>query len=132
MNNPRAGRKPLLLSTLAVFVFIESGFLAVIAVYFLVELIITKPDSYATAVALVILAALAAVWLSVVAVNTLRARPWIRGAVVTWQVLQIAIGISSFQGMFARPDIGWWLIVPSCVVLVVLFTPSVVAATRRV
>jgi hypothetical protein len=46
-------------------------------------------------------------------------------------VLQIAVAIGCFQGLFARPDIGWALLVPAVLALVLLFTPPVVAATAR-
>jgi hypothetical protein len=112
-------------------IFLECALLAAAAVYLVVELLIAVPDSYATAIAVLILVLLAAVWLAVMAVHTLRGRYWIRGAAVTWQALQIAIGIGSFQGLFARPDVGWLLIIPAVIVIVLLFTPPVVEATKR-
>ena len=57
----------------------------------------------------------------------LRGSPWVRGATVVWQVLQIAVAVGAFQGFFARPDIGWLLLVPALAALVLLFTPPVVA-----
>lgn len=130
MSEPRASRRPLPLVLLSVMIFAECAFMAVISAYLIIELLVTRPDSYASATALLFLAALAAIWLGIVGVSTLRGRSWVRGAVATWQVLQIAIGISSFQGIFGRADIGWLLIVPAVIAMALLFTPSVVAATR--
>jgi hypothetical protein len=123
-------RHPLLIA-LAVLLFAECALLVSATVYLVVELIVAVPDSFASAVALTVLTAIAAAWLGVIAVNTLRGRPWVRGAAVVWQVLQIAIAIGCFQGYFARPDIGWLLLVPALVVLLLLFTPPVLDATRR-
>jgi hypothetical protein len=97
-----------------------------------VELLTVPPASYPSAVVLTILTALAAGWLGAIAIGSLRRAPWIRGAAIVWQVLQGAVAIGCFQGVFARPEIGWLLLVPALVVLVLLFTPPVVAATRRV
>jgi hypothetical protein len=100
-------------------------------VYLVIEILIARPDSYASAIAILVLTAIAAIWLGTMAVHTLLGRPWIRGAAVVWQVLQIALAVGSFQGLFARADLGWFLIAPAVLVLVLLFTPSVIAATRR-
>ena len=122
---------PALLRILAVLLFAEAAALAVATVYLVVELLAETPQSYATAVAILVLAALAAVWLTIVAVNTLRCRPWVRAAAMVWQVLQIGLGIGSLQGLFAREDIGWFLIVPAILVIALLFSGPVLAATRR-
>lgn len=120
-----------LLVLLAVIVFAESALMGAAAVYLVVELLIDTPASFASAIALTVLVVVAAIWLVVIGVNTLRGAPWVRGAIVTWQVLQIAVAVGAFQGLFARPDIGWALLIPALVALVLLFTRPVVAATAR-
>lgn len=124
-------RAPALLKILAVLLFAEAAALAAGAVFLLVEILVETPQSYAAAVAILALTALAAVWLAIIGVNTLRARPWVRAAAMVWQVLQIGLGIGSMQGLFPRADIGWFLIVPAVVVIALLFTGPVLAATRR-
>ncbi|WP_394771582.1 hypothetical protein [Lacisediminihabitans sp.] len=132
MSEPRMLRRPPLLVLLAVVILLECALLVAATVYLVVELHTARADSVASAVAILVLTALAAVWLGVMAVHTLLGRSWIRGGAVVWQVLQIAVAIGSFQGgYFSRADIGWWLILPAVLVLVLLFTPSVIAATRR-
>ena len=123
-------RHPLLV-VLAVIVFAEAALLTVAAVWLIFELLVDEPSSIASALALTALVILAAVWLSIVAGNTLRGAPWVRGAIVVWQVLQIAIAVGCFQGLFARPDIGWALLLPALIALVLLFTKPVLAATTR-
>lgn len=131
MSEQRVSRHPRLVLLLVVMLALECGALVAAACYLVVELLVARPDSFASAVALLVLVLLAAVWLGIMAVHTLRGRSWTRGGAITWQVLQIAVGIGSFQGAFARPDIGWLLIIPALLVLVLLFTPPVVEATRR-
>ncbi len=124
-------RRPWPLSALAVMLFVEAAILVAVAGFLFFELVTEVPTSYASAVAILVLVALAAVWLAIVALNTLRARPWVRGAALTWQVLQLAVAVGSFQGLFARDDIGWFLLVPAVIVLALLFTRSVLTATQR-
>ena len=123
-------KHPLLIA-LAVLVFAECALLAVATIYLVIEILVDTPASYASAVALTVLTAIAAIWLGFIAVNILRGRAWTRGATVVWQVLQVAVAIGCFQGLFARPDIGWALLLPAIVVLVLLFTRPVIAATAR-
>lgn len=127
-STPR--RHPFVLA-LTVLVLAECALLAVATIYLVIELLVATPDSYASAVALTVLAAIAAIWLGVIALNIVRGNAWVRGATIVWQVLQIAVAIGCFQGIFARPDIGWLLLVPALVTLVLLFTPPVVAATSN-
>ncbi len=126
-----AVRRPWPVTLLAAMLFLEAAILVAAAGFLFFELVTEVPVSYASAVAILGLVVLAAVWLAIVAVNTLRMRQWVRGAALTWQVLQLAVAIGSFQGLFARDDIGWFLLVPAVVVLVLLFTRSVMTATRR-
>jgi hypothetical protein len=123
-------RHPLLVA-LAVIVFAECALMGAAAVYLIVELLVDVPTSFASAIALTVLVVIAAVWLAVIGVNTLRGAPWVRGAIVTWQILQIAVAVGAFQGLFARPDIGWALLIPAIAALLLLFTRPVVSATTR-
>ncbi|QYH35648.1 hypothetical protein FFT87_06590 [Salinibacterium sp. M195] len=119
------------LVVLALIIFLESAVLFAALGYLIFELSSETPQSYPSAIALSVLTALAAVWVATIGVNVLRSQAWIRGAAVVWQVLQISVAIGSFQGVFARPDIGWLLLIPAIVVLALLFTKPVLAATTR-
>ncbi|MFB2599241.1 hypothetical protein ACEXQE_15725 [Herbiconiux sp. P17] len=130
-GRPELPRRPALLVLLAVIVGAEALVMAGVVLWLLVELMATRPTSFETAAAVLVLAAIAAIFLGFVAVHTLRARPWTRAATLTWQLLQVVIAIGCFQGMVATPTIGWYLLVPAVLAIVLLFTPPVVAATRR-
>lgn len=105
--------------------------MAAIAVWLIVELLIETPQSLASAIALIVLAAVAAAFLVAVVIGALRRAGWIRGAVLTWQVVQIAVAIGAFQGTLARPDIGWLLLIPSVAAILLTFAPTVTRALRR-
>lgn len=128
VNAPRRSRALLLL---AVIVALECLLLAAASAFLLVELFIDEPLSYASAVALLVLALMAMVWLAVLVVNLLRGASWSRAGIVVWQLMQIAIAVGLFQGETARPDLAWALLLPSVVALVLVFTRSVILATAR-
>lgn len=118
-------RRPRAVSALAVIVGAEAALMAAATAFLIVELFIARPQSVAAAIALAVFTTIAAIWLMIVTRNVLAGRAWVRGAIVTWQILQIAIAIGAFQGVFARQDIGWLLLAPSSAALILLFVPSV-------
>jgi len=120
-------RHPFVLA-LVVILFAECALLAVATVYLIVELFVATPNSLVSALALLVLTAIAAIWLVFIAVNVLRGRAWTRGAAIVVQVLQGAVAIGCFQGLLAQPTIGWLLLIPALIALFLLFTPPVVAA----
>ena len=122
-------RRPRAVVLLAAILYAEAGLLWAAVVWLILELLTATPTSLATAVAVLVLVLIAATWVTAIAVNSLRRRSWIRSAAVTWQVLQIAVAVGSFQGLYARPDLGWALLLPSVVVMVLLFQPRVIAET---
>ena len=113
--------------TLAVLLFAEGALLAAATVYLVIELLIATPDSLASALALLVITAIATIWVGFIAANILRGRAWTRGAAIVVQILLSAVAIGCFQGIFAQPAIGWLLLIPALVALVLLFTPPVVA-----
>jgi hypothetical protein len=123
--------RPAGLVVLAVILFLEFALVAGLAVWLLVELLTVTPESYTTAVAILVLVVLAAAWVLVTALGILRRRPWARASAVTIQVLQLAVAVGCFQGLYARPDLGWALLVPALVAGVLALSPQVVRATAR-
>lgn len=126
----RSGKHPLLVA-LAVIVFAECALASAASIYLVVELLTAEPASFVTALGLTVLTIIAAIWCGFIAVHILRGSPWVRGATVVWQVLQIAVAVGCFQGLFLSPELGWALLIAAIVALILLFTPPVVAATSR-
>lgn len=131
MTSTGPSPRPAALVVLALIVFAECALLLGATIFLVVELLVATPASLASAVALTVLVAIATVWVGFIAQGLLRGQPWTRGAAVVWQILQIAVAVGMFQGIYARPDLGWLLLIPSIVVLVLLFTPAVREATIR-
>jgi hypothetical protein len=82
-----------------------------LGILLLVEVLTVPPASLATALALVVLAALTAVVLGAVLVGLWRGRAWVRAAGVVFQVLLFAIGVGALQGALAQPGWGWPLVI---------------------
>ena len=128
MSERTRSRQVIVLSAL---IFLEAALVVGATAFLLFELLTVTPDSLPSALALTVLTALAAVWVIAIAVGVLRGRAWSRGAAIVWQVLQLAVAVGAFQGAFARPEVGWLLLVPAVAALVLLFSRPVIAATRR-
>jgi len=130
-ENPAPRRHPAH-TALVVLVALQAVGLAAATAFLVFELLTERPASFASALALTVLAAIAAVGLGFVARGLLQGMAWSRGATVVAQILQIAVAVGSFQGgELARPDIGWLLLAPALVALGLLFSKPVVAATAR-
>jgi hypothetical protein len=99
-----------------------------LALTLLIELLVDRPASYASAIALTVLAFIAVAWLSAIIIGMLRGQAWTRGAAIVWQVLQFAVGAGSVTGAFASPAIGIPLILAALVVFMLLFTKPVLDA----
>ncbi len=127
----RALKRAPLLGVLIALLALEALALWVLASWLVLELLIAEPTSMGASLSLLAITIVAAGWVSAITVGTLRKRPWIRGAAVTWQLVQVMIAVGCFQGIYARPDVGWALLLPSIIVLVLVFTPRVIAATSH-
>jgi hypothetical protein len=124
------GRPPFLIA-LTVILALEALLVLALAVWLVVELLTETPQSYPSAVAIVVLVVLAAAWLIATVVGIARRRSWARASALTIQILQLAVAVGCFQGFYARPDVGWALLIPAVVAGVLAVSPSVVGATAR-
>jgi hypothetical protein len=112
--------------------FLEAAALVAVVAWLVVDLLALQPSSYATAIALIVLVVIGAIWVGAVAVASIRRAPWSRAAAIVWQVLQASIAVGAFQGLFARPDVGWLLLVPAVTVIgLLLWAPVRLAYTRH-
>jgi hypothetical protein len=110
---------------------LEAVALGVAVVVLLIDVVTLTPASLASALALIVLTAVATAWVAWVAVSLLRGASWARGGALFWQLIQLTIALGAVQGAFAQPLIGAAIAVPSIAVLVLLFTRSVMEHTRR-
>ncbi|WP_235934288.1 hypothetical protein [Paramicrobacterium chengjingii] len=128
--SPESSRRSRAVFATATLIGLEATALVVVVGTLVVDLFTVRPDRYDSAIALTVLAAVAAIWLIAIVLAFWRGRQWSRAAALTWQVLQIAVAIGAFQGIFAQPTIGWALLLPAIAVIILLMTRSVIEHSR--
>ncbi|GLI26045.1 hypothetical protein ARHIZOSPH14_02870 [Agromyces rhizosphaerae] len=119
------------LVVLTVLLFAEAALMVGVTAWLVMELLVDEPSSLASGLALTAVSAVGATWVVAVAVAAARRAPWARGGAITWQLLQLAVAVGAFQGLFARPDVGWALLAPAITVIVLLLLPPVSACFAR-
>lgn len=118
-----------LLTMLRVVLAIEVVATAGAVAFLAVEQFVEVPTSRTSSLALLGLAIIALALIVALAVGAFQRAPWVRGAAVTWQVLQLAAGWTMLQGDLATA-IGWGLTVLSVVGFVCAVHPATRSALR--
>jgi hypothetical protein len=119
------------LRTVSIVLVLETLAVVAVAIWLVVDLLSLEPSSYATAIALIVLVVVGAIWVGATAVASFSRAPWSRAAAIVWQILQLSVAVGAFQGLFARPDIGWVLLVPAITVIgLLLWSPVRIAYSR--
>ena len=117
-------RRSPLVTLLVILLAGQTALIMGITAYLVVELLLAEAQFPLTAIALIVLVILVAVWLVAMTRGVHRGRAWTRGSVLTYEFLQLSIGVGSVQGFIPRPDIGWWVIATAVAGLVlILCTP---------
>lgn len=98
---------------------------------YLLATFVGQVKSLPTMLALAGLGLVVAIWLAYVMKGLYSGRRWARSGAIFWQLVQLTIAWGSFTGQFANAAIGIALIVPSVLVIGLLFTKPVFAATQE-
>ncbi|AJT41429.1 hypothetical protein UM93_07690 [Psychromicrobium lacuslunae] len=114
---------------ITVVVGLESLVLLFIAVTFLIGLFNAAANSLSGAIFLTIMLFALGVALAAVALQHFRGYRWTRAAALVWQLLMLAIAVTTLLN--GQIWLGLSLLIPPLAVLVLLFTPRVVAFTLR-
>lgn len=126
-RSPERISRPTSLRLLASVVGFQTVVVAFIAALLGYETVVHTPTSMVSSIALTALVAVGALFGVLLCRGVLRARPWIRGASLVWNVLLIAASVVVLQGDVS-PMMGWLTLVLSVVGIVAALHP----ATRRV
>lgn len=118
-------RRSPLVTLLVILLAGQTALIVGITGFLVIELLLAEARFPPTAIALIVLVLLVAVWLVAMTVGVHRGRAWTRGSVLTYQFLQLAIGVGSVQGFIPRPDIGWWVIATAVLGLVLILSTPV-------
>ena len=114
-------KRPVTVNVLAAVLSFEAAILAAVTVFLVAETAAQEAEC---------LALLGAVLLALVAVSTLRLRSWVRGAAITWQIMQLAVAWVFLQGDIAVWA-GWALVAVSLIGLVAAVHPATGRALHR-
>jgi len=110
---------------------LEFAALVVVTVVLLVEVLVSPATSLASGIALTVLSAIAALWLGAMLVGLWHRRAWVRSGIIVWQVMQGALAIGAFQGVFRVPAVGWALLIPALLAITLVLSKSVTSALAR-
>ncbi|MET0853462.1 MAG: hypothetical protein ABWY30_02435 [Microterricola sp.] len=105
--------------------FAEAALMLAAVMWLVFELLTEQPASFVSAVAILVLTIVAFVFVTAIAIGAVRRRSWIRGAAISWQLMQVAVAVGCFQGIYARPELGWALLAPSLIVIALLLAPGI-------
>jgi hypothetical protein len=123
--------KSRLVVVLASLVLVEALGLVAGALFFFAQIFVQPATSVVGAIVIFIVTAVIAAGLVATGIFAFTARSWTRGAILTWQILQLAVATSFVQGLAPWPAIGMVLIVLSLTCAALLFVPAVVRATTK-
>ncbi|GAB3301941.1 hypothetical protein [Pseudoclavibacter terrae] len=128
--SPGTTRRPVTVVLLAGVLGVEAAILAAVTAFLVAETAAQEAKFLASSLALAGLALLGTVLLGLVAVSTLRLRAWVRGAAITWQIMQLAVAWVFLQGDLAV-WVGWVLVAISLLGIVAAVHPATGRALRR-
>ena len=128
---PESPSRPGAVTVIAVILALQAIVLAVAVVWMFGQEMAGEEAVQGGGIMLIGLVALAVVWLVLTILGPLRLQPWSRGSVLAIEALHIAVAIGFFQGVFASQELGWLLLGPAALAIILLLTPPVVAATAR-
>lgn len=121
----------MLLSLFATLIGIEGAALLAGAVFFFTQIFVKQTTSLSGSIVIFIITLIIGVGVLASAIGAARGKTWVRGPILTWQILQIAVAISFLQGTDFWPLIGWVLLILSLGSTALLFTKAVIEATTK-
>ena len=121
-------RRSPLVALLGVLVSVEALLVTAGALYFLSRIFMETPENLSGAFVIFAITLIIAAGLIATAIGTFKAKPWTRGAIVTWQIMQFVVATSFIQGIQVWQPVGWLLIALAVGTAVLLFTRPVISA----
>ena len=128
LNGHEQTRRSPLVAILGVLVSVEALLVTAGAMYFLSRIFLETPENLSGAFVIFSITFIIAAGLIAAAIGTFKAKPWTRGAIVTWQIMQFVVATSFIQGIQAWKPVGWLLIAIAVGTAVLLFTRPVISA----
>ena len=133
MQNPpdNETRLALIRTIGAVILAIESLSVLGFGAWMLLDLFSGQAKSLPAALTLIALYLAAGTWVGYLAFGVHKGARWARSGAIFWQTCQLFLASQSFTGRGASPVIGIALILPSVLVLALMFSKPVLADSKR-
>jgi uncharacterized membrane protein YhaH (DUF805 family) len=120
---------PPLLACLVVLLALESAGVVVLVIWLGIQAAQATASDLTSGIAILVIAALCALWLVLTTIAAARKRSWMRASSITWHLLVLATAVGSFTGVTAVPQAGWVLLVVALIGIGLVVTPQVTRAT---
>lgn len=131
-NPPDSETRLALIRTIgAVILAIESLAVLGFGAWMLLDLFSGQAKSLPAALTLIALYLAAGTWVGYLAFGVRKGARWARSGAIFWQTCQLFLASQSFTGRGASPVIGIALILPSVLVLALMFSKPVLADSKR-
>jgi hypothetical protein len=124
-------KKPVQLKVLVAITGLETAAVATALALGVIALVLTQEKNLGMGIALDVLIAAFVVWGVFITKGLWQLKSWAKSSSIFWQTAQLAIAFESFQGANANPAIAWALIIPSVIVLALLFNSPLSKLLRR-
>jgi hypothetical protein len=124
-------KKPVQLKVLVAITGLETAAVATALALGVINVVTGQEKNLGMSLALDVLIAAFVVWGVFITKGLWQLKSWAKSSSIFWQTAQLAIAFESFQGANANPAIAWALIIPSVIVLALLFTSPLAKMLRR-
>jgi hypothetical protein len=124
-------KKPVQLKVLVAITGLETAAVATALALGVINVVMGQEKNLGMSLALDVLIAAFVVWGVFITKGLWQLKSWAKSSSIFWQTAQLAIAFESFQGANANPAIAWALIIPSVIVLALLFTSPLAKMLRR-
>jgi len=118
-------------TALAVVLGIEAALVLAATVFTIVQFVAHGADVAVDGIAYIVTLAIGFLWVGAAAVGVHLGRSWSRGLTITWQLIQLVVGIGAMEGLLAGPLVGVVLLVLGLAGIVLVLTPGVTRVLRR-
>ena len=119
------------LAVLAVVISVEAILVLIATVLMIAQFAVQGAKVEVDGVAVVVCLVIGCLWVVTAALGAWLARTWARGLIITWQLIQLAVGVGAMQGLLAGPLVGVVLLVLGLAGIVLVLTPGVSRAMGR-
>jgi hypothetical protein len=119
------------ITALAAVLTVEAALVLVATVTTIVQFATHGAQVEADGIAFIACLVIGFLWVGAAAAGAWLTRRWARGLAITWQLIQLVVGVGALEGLLAGPLAGIVLIVLAIAGGVLVITPAATRALRR-